>query len=254
MSALVSFNAGRVSYSEATKKCTPEPLKGKITIKASEEGDFFYDFTWAPRESTPGVVSDELLVIAGDVQWKHIASCKTGRVFSLTFLSSGAKNLYWMQDLNDDENDEPSQLSKKDLEISAKITKLFLEEEEKEVPAKEPDTPAPAQMFAPLNSITDAISPLLIEKYVNSLSLEELEPLFNHLPESHERNKQSLLNVLKSGFFLTSASKLDEALANGAGMVVSQALGTNYKGEGIECFLNAVREQGKKEKEQKEEN
>lgn len=53
----------------------------------------------------------------------------------LAFLSSGAKNLYWMQDVNDDgagEDDEDllSKDSKQDLEIASKLRGLLCEQSE----------------------------------------------------------------------------------------------------------------------------
>ncbi|GME73472.1 unnamed protein product [Ambrosiozyma monospora] len=143
----LKFKAGRVNYNEQTNVYTPSPIKGEITIKPSDEaeGEGFYNFTWAPRESvntassTPGVTEadsepEELLVIAGDVTWKRVKSCKTGRVYMLTFISSGAKNLFWLQEPNgeDEEDNNGAGLSKesaRDKEIFDEITKLFAEPE-----------------------------------------------------------------------------------------------------------------------------
>ena len=47
---LFSFNAGRVDYDEETNKCTPNPLKGKISITPSEDSPGWYSFKWAERE------------------------------------------------------------------------------------------------------------------------------------------------------------------------------------------------------------
>ncbi|KAG7881755.1 hypothetical protein KL905_000759 [Ogataea polymorpha] len=129
LSTPLKFKAGKVDYNEETKVYTPNPTKGEIVISQSDEGDEFYLFVWKPRETTVGGVEpEELLVIAGDVTWKKVNSCKTGRVYMLTFLSSGAKNLFWMQEINDDEND-PSKETEKDKEIFRKINDLFKESE-----------------------------------------------------------------------------------------------------------------------------
>lgn len=80
---------------------------------------------------------------------------------------------------------------------------------------------------------------------------ETLQKLYAHLPDSFEKNKASLRTVLLSGFFKRSASNLGSALNNGGGFIVSRSLNYDYEGEGIASFLNAVRKQVKKDKEDK---
>ncbi len=123
----LKFKAGKVDYIPEDNIYTPNPIKGEIVIKQSDEGEGFYSFTWSPREVTAGgVESEELLVIAGDVTWKKVKSAKSGRVYMLTFLSSRAKNLFWLQSANDDEYDL-SKETEQDKEIFKKITELFQE-------------------------------------------------------------------------------------------------------------------------------
>lgn len=129
MAPILNFKAGKVSLNEETKQCTPSPVKGEISVSLSQESEGFYDFNWKPRDSTTGVEPEDLLVIPGDVTWKHVGSCDTGRVFKLTFLSSGANSLFWMQDPND-HDDEPGKLSAKDEQISSRINVLFSESDE----------------------------------------------------------------------------------------------------------------------------
>ncbi|QPG76382.1 hypothetical protein FOA43_003771 [Brettanomyces nanus] len=125
LSLPIKFKAGRVECKENTGIYTPNPIKGEIGLKASEEGEGFYSFTWSPRDKTvTGVENDELLVIAGDVTWRRVKSCTTGRVYMLLFLSSGAKYMYWMQDPNDDE-DDLSKETEKDEQLFNKINELF---------------------------------------------------------------------------------------------------------------------------------
>lgn len=120
MSKSIKFNAGKTLYDEDSKKCNPLPHKGQVTIRpASDDG--FYDFIWAPK-SNSGLERDELLIIPGDVTFKPVKSCHTGRVVALTFLSSGAKNLYWLQDVGDD--DELDQFTAKDLELVGSVQAL----------------------------------------------------------------------------------------------------------------------------------
>lgn len=123
----IKFNAGKVQYNEETKTCTPLPHKGQVTIKASEDEDGFFDFTWSPKSSS-GIEKDELLIIPGDVTFKPVASCKTGRVLALTFLSSGAKNLYWLQDVGD--VDELNKLTTRDTELVESVQNLVAASEE----------------------------------------------------------------------------------------------------------------------------
>lgn len=95
------FNAGQVSFNEALQKYIPLPTPGEIIVDNSPEGDGCYSFVWRPRDST-SAETEELLVFQGDVVWQKINSCTSGRVYMLAFLSSGAKHLYWMQDVNDE--------------------------------------------------------------------------------------------------------------------------------------------------------
>lgn len=135
----VKFNAGKVQYDEETKRCTPLPFKGVVSIKPNSDEDEFYDFTWTPKSNTTrSIEKDELLIIPGDVSFKQVKSCKTGRVFALTFLSSGAKNLYWFQDVGDD--DELDKLTEKDKAIIKNIEELITpngDDEDEEVEEEE---------------------------------------------------------------------------------------------------------------------
>lgn len=146
----IKFRAGRVKYDAEKKLATPEPIQGQITIKPSEEDESFYSFEWAPKDNVTNVEKEDLLVIPGDVSWKQVEEAKTGRVFALTFLSSGARHLFWLQEVSDNE-DDLSALSKKDKELLERIEKVFepVEEEEEEeqdveVPDAEATSAAPA--------------------------------------------------------------------------------------------------------------
>lgn len=141
----IKFNAGKVQYDEETKRCTPLPFKGVVSIKPNADEEEFYDFTWTPKSNTTrSLDKDELLIIPGDVSFKQVQSCKTGRVFALTFLSSGAKNLYWLQDIGDD--DELDKLTEKDKSLVKSVEELItpkdddddIKEEEPIEPKEEP--------------------------------------------------------------------------------------------------------------------
>ncbi|EER31951.1 hypothetical protein CTRG_04734 [Candida tropicalis MYA-3404] len=135
----LKFHAGKIQYDEETNRCTPLQHKGVISIKPSAEEPDFLDFTWTPKQdqtqATTGTIErDEFLLIPGDVTVKHIKSCNTGRVFALTFLSSGAKYLYWLQDVGDIDNLD--KLTEKDQKIIQDINELISineEEEEEEI-------------------------------------------------------------------------------------------------------------------------
>lgn len=132
MSKSIRFNAGKVQYDEETNRCMPLPHKGVISIKPSEDDEGFYDFSWSPKTNSGNVEKDELLIIPGDISLKRVSSCKTGRVIALTFLSSGAKHLYWFQDLGDDE--ELNKFTERDCQIIDKIEEIItpVEEDEEE--------------------------------------------------------------------------------------------------------------------------
>lgn len=127
----IKFRAGKVNYDVQSHTATPEPTQGVVTIKPSDDDEEtgFYTFEWAPKDNVVNLEKDELLIVAGDATWTHIKECKTGRVFALEFLSSGVRHFFWMQETNENE-DDPSELSKKDIEVTQKIQKLLEEEEE----------------------------------------------------------------------------------------------------------------------------
>lgn len=130
--SLLKVNAGKVLYDEATHKCTPLAPRGVITVRPSADEESFFDFKWTPKlQSTGAAEADDLLLIPGDVTVKPVASCKSGRVFALTFLSSGAKHLYWLQDVGDD--DELAEWTARDKSLLAKLSELIQGEEEEEV-------------------------------------------------------------------------------------------------------------------------
>lgn len=148
---IIKFRAGKVAYDPATKIAKPDAIQGEIVIKPSEEEDSFYSFEWKPKERTAtSVERDEFLIIPGDATWTHIEECKTGRVFALSFLSSGARHLFWLQEVNDND-DDPSELSKKDKEVLTRIQKVLElegEEEENEVEMQDAEPESSAQPAA----------------------------------------------------------------------------------------------------------
>lgn len=132
MSTTIKFNAGKVQYDSETHKCTPLPHKGTVTIAPSVDDEGFFDFVWTPK-SDSGVEKDELLIIPGDMTFSRVKSCKTGRIVALTFLCSGDKSLYWLQDVGDD--DMLDKWTDKDLSLLSSVQKLIAPEDDEEVAA-----------------------------------------------------------------------------------------------------------------------
>ncbi|ODV80862.1 uncharacterized protein CANTADRAFT_47098 [Suhomyces tanzawaensis NRRL Y-17324] len=258
MSKTLKFHAGKVQYDEDTKRCTPLAHKGVISIKPSSEDPDFLAFTWTPKSDTTvggTVEKDELLLIPGDVSFKHMKSCTTGRVFALTFLSSGAKHLYWLQDVGD--IDQPGVLTEKDLGIVKQINELITinededEDEEDEVIKEEKDESSQQQQQPqiPITSIGNFLQPQLVQQHLDKLSPHQIDQLSQHLPASTPATKTEIAQVVRSGFFQQSQRKLSEQLSSGlgAGYLVAQSLKYDYKGEGVDGFLNGIRELTKKE-------
>lgn len=133
---VLKFKAGLVNFDAETKSCVPRPLKGEVEVTKTDDEDMvFHNLVWTPKENIASAevsdyAVDELMLIPGDVNWVHVKSCKTGRVFALCF-SSGEKVFFWMQEKNDNE-DDLAELSKKDREICEKINSLITEKEEEE--------------------------------------------------------------------------------------------------------------------------
>jgi 26S proteasome regulatory subunit N13 len=132
MTEIIQFKAGKVEYDEETKQCTPERGTGLIKVAKNPEDPMLYSFIWEPRGNYKTVAGpdarDELLLFPGDAQWKHVKQCTTGRVFALTFKSSGQKLIFWMQNPTDGEN--PGDLSAEDKRLSESLQKLLEEPEE----------------------------------------------------------------------------------------------------------------------------
>lgn len=129
MSSTIKFNAGKVDFEETTLKCTPNKQKGVITIKASEDDPDFYVLSWLPKDAAAGE-NEELLLIPGDVTFKKITLCKTGRVFQLSFLLSLAKHFFWFQDIG--ELDDSLEWTEEDNILLARMCELVDEDEDDE--------------------------------------------------------------------------------------------------------------------------
>lgn len=101
----------------------------------------------------------------------------------------------------------------------------------------------------PVYDLNDFVENIDFKQLVDDADEATLEKLYEYVPESLEKNKENLLNVLHSGYMKRGASNLSEALNNGGGFVVSRSLDIDYEGEGISAYLNATRKKSKKEDE-----
>lgn len=136
MSKSIKFNAGRVEFDELNVLCKPEPQKGIITIKPLQEDSDFFSLLWTPKEST-SIEIEELLLIPGDVAFKKVSLCSTGRVLSLSFMLSLAKHFFWLQDVGD--LDDPLIWTSKDLSLLKQLNDIVDLEDEVDL-EREKDT------------------------------------------------------------------------------------------------------------------
>lgn len=108
----------------------------------------------------------------------------------------------------------------------------------------------------PIQSISDVLTIENISQHLDSLSKEQLiENYSTHLPKSIDANnisKNEILDIVRSGFFQQSINKLSDQLtnSNGTGYLLSQSLKYDYQGEGVDGFLNGIRQLSKKEEEE----
>ncbi|RCK56585.1 26S proteasome regulatory subunit RPN13 [Candida viswanathii] len=260
-SKTLKFHAGKIQYDEETNRCTPLQHKGVVSIKPSADEPDFLSFTWTPKQDltqgTAGVIEkDDFLLVPGDVTLKHIKSCNTGRVIALTFLSSGAKYLYWLQDVGD--IDQLDKLTEKDEKIIQDINDLISineEEDEEEIEpdvAKKEEVKVEPKFKMPIGSISSVLDIETINAHLDKLSIDQLKELYGeYLPQSIAANptKEEAMRAIRSGFFQQCEHKLSELLRSntGAGYLMSQSLKYEYKGEGVDGFLNGIRELARKE-------
>lgn len=114
-------------------------------------------------------------------------------------------------------------------------------------PAAAPEAPA-----VPIVAISDVLDLQLVEKHLDTLSPEELARIYSPvLPESVAKNptKKDILDVFRSGFFQQAEQKLSENLRSGtgAGYLLAQSLKYDYRGEGIDGFLQGLRQLGERD-------
>jgi len=99
---LVEFRAGRMDYTESTKKVTPDKRKGLVQL--TQSGDSLMHFIWKDR--TTGQVDPDLIIFPEEAVFKHVKQCTTGRVYVLEFKSTARKLFFWMQEPSDSKDEE----------------------------------------------------------------------------------------------------------------------------------------------------
>jgi len=99
---LVEFRAGKMTYTESTKKVTPDKRKGLVQL--AQTGDSLIHFIWKDR--TTGAVDQDLIIFPEEATFKHVKQCSTGRVYLLEFKASSRKLFFWMQEPSDAKDEE----------------------------------------------------------------------------------------------------------------------------------------------------
>lgn len=107
----------------------------------------------------------------------------------------------------------------------------------------------------PIESLADVLTVENVSRHLEGLSQAEIARVYGPLlPESVGPNptKDDVLSVVRNGFFQQATGRLSEQLRSGrgAGLLLSQSLRYEYRGEGIEGFLDGVREAERREEEE----
>lgn len=119
--------------------------------------------------------------------------------------------------------------------------------EEVKLPTEEAGT---SEFKAPITSIGDFLTPGLIKSHLQSLTHEEIVSMYSdYVPDSSNLSKADLIDLVQSSFFLQNLAKLTEQLnTEGSGYLLAQSIKYEYLGEGIDNFLQGVRNKSKQDK------
>lgn len=104
-------------------------------------------------------------------------------------------------------------------------------------------------LFA-LGALADVLTPAVVDAHLARQSPSQLRALYGaYLPANTEATREEIGRVVRSGFYQQAEARLSEQLREGAGTgyLLAQAVGYDYEGEGIEQFLNGVRNAGRRE-------
>ncbi|SCU98545.1 LADA_0H13784g1_1 [Lachancea dasiensis] len=261
MSEIFKFRAGIADFDENSKVCSPNPIKGEIVVKHSEEAEGFYDFEWKPTEkvASGNIQTIELILIPDTTKWVHIKSSKNGRIFCLVF-SSEEKYFFWMQDKHQG-SEQLNELSEADKSIVRKFDELLVSEEE-DVNAEsgnqdedrdvEMDVEQPSNQ--PIAHINDFLTKQLIIDHVQNMDSDspKLLRLLEHLPADQPRDKTTLINCLRGPYFYQASDTLSRTLLEGleASLTISRGFGYQFSGDdGVLSFIKGARTKGKEDDE-----
>lgn len=109
------------------------------------------------------------------------------------------------------------------------------------VPAPSSSTPA---TNAPIVLLSKAFTPAVVSTHIESASEDEIKRLLAVFPAA--KDKQQLLEAVRSPYFAQSLEQMTSVLYKGGGAIMAQQAGISYSGEGVPAFLDGIR---KKEQE-----
>nr|XP_044249542.1 proteasomal ubiquitin receptor ADRM1 homolog [Drosophila takahashii] len=90
---LVEYKVGRMTL--LGKIVEPDERKGLLFVRRSA-GDNQVHIHWMDRRS--GAVELDILATPGDLEFRRIDQCKTGRVYVLKYTRSTQRYFFWMQE------------------------------------------------------------------------------------------------------------------------------------------------------------
>lgn len=101
-----------------------------------------------------------------------------------------------------------------------------------------------------IHSLSDILTAQRIETMLGKLSAQEIHDTFSRfLPSLSEKDdpEETVAQIVETGFFQLSIDRLSDSLreGEGSGLLLAQSFGLDYKGEGIDGFLQALRDKGK---------
>lgn len=113
-----------------------------------------------------------------------------------------------------------------------------------------PTEAAKSEFKAPITSIGDFLTPALIKSHLETLTHEELVSKYSdYVPISFTLSKADLIDLVQSSFFQQNLAKLTEQLnSDGSGYLLAQSIKYDYLGEGIDNFLQGIRNKSKQDK------
>lgn len=104
----------------------------------------------------------------------------------------------------------------------------------------------------PVLSVSNAFSSSDFISYVNSLTNDQLKPLFAAIPEGLGSTKEDLVRILRSSQFAQGVESLSTVLRQGTlGNVIAHEMKYPYSGEGVEGYLNGIYRSQEETREQK---